>query len=317
MLLCKPLILSLFFLTRLRKILRTHSEWWKKTLGDFIPWLEFLIEYGYLIGEEKLLELKGPLTADPNYCDSTLESDVEVDVTDFGFVRVSLKTQTFKSRSCFKIFAYAMAAAPEICYIERIVPIETNNEDAQWSSQSNTLCDFPFFDSGLTGKNQIVSLSDTGIDLKSCYFKDNKYMNFGSGFDLYKRKIVQYVDHADRYDTTKGHGTHVAGTIAGHKSLDGASGSHGYANGVAPDAKLAFVDIGDATDKLDIPYIHDLLDYGYGAGARIHSASWGAADYSYSARSHWVDRYLNDNDSFLMIIAAGNAGPDAYRINSP
>jgi len=284
-------------------------EWAQQAMRDFFPWLEYLIEYGFLPGEEELLKLNEPLKNDPTYCDSTVENDIEVDLNGEGYALVSLTTRTFKSTSCFQIFAYAMAAAPEICYIERVVPTDTYNEDTKWISQSNRYCDFPFFDSGLTGKNQIVSLSDSGLDLESCYFKDSDDINY-KNVDLSRRKIVSYFDFVDERDNTHGHGTHVAGTIAGHKSVDGINDLDGYGNGVAPDAKLAFFDLGRTGKKgLKVPSdISWLLNFGNKIGAKIHSASWGSNENKYSVREQMIDNYLENDDSFLMIVAAGNEG---------
>lgn len=297
------------------------KEWWQKTMRDFVPWLEYLVKEGALPGQDELLELKGPLEDNPAYCDSTLQNETDIDRNSTGYARVSLTTNTFKSRSCFQIFAYAMAAAPEICYIERIAPVTTDNEDAQWTSQSNTVCDFPFFDSGLSGKNQIVSMSDSGIDLGSCYFKDSKDIEYSEGgnVDESRRKIIDYIDFADSSDDPKGHGTHVAGTIAGHKSLDGTTSLNGYGNGVAPDAKLAFVDLGKTgMGGLSVPNpVSLLLKYGRNAGAKIHSASWGSNEKKYSVQENIIDYDLKNDDSFLMIVAAGNSGPNAGTIGSP
>ena len=55
---------------------------------------------------------------------------------------------------------------------------------------------------------------------------------------------MQYVDYINTDERVNGHGTHVCGTIAGHKTLDGISGTDGFVNGVAKNAKIAFVDIG-------------------------------------------------------------------------
>lgn len=63
-------------------------------------------------------------------------------------------------------------------------------------------------------------------------------------FDLSRRKVVQYVDFVNSGEAVDGHGTHVAGTIAGHKSIDGITDSVGFADGIAKDAKLCFFDIG-------------------------------------------------------------------------
>lgn len=58
-----------------------------------------------------------------------------------------------------------------------------------------------------------------------------------------RRKVVQYLPHADDLEVD-GHGTHVSGIIVGRKSPDGVSTNEiGIADGVARDAKLAFVDI--------------------------------------------------------------------------
>jgi len=295
------------------------EEWVKNAMRQFVPWLGYLVENGALPGQEKLLEYQDSLEDDPTFCDSTFENDVNVEFkTEAGYALVSLTTETLKSRSCFQIFAYAMAAAPEICYIERVAPTTTENMDAIWASQSNTVCEVPFHDRGLTGTNQIVSLSDSGLDMNSCYFKDTDPVQLGYTIDLTNRKVVMYVDFVDSTDDIKGHGTHVAGTIAGHR-WNGTDESDGFANGVAPDANLAFYDLGETNkDGLSLPRpAYTLLSSGKSAGARIHSASWGSNQDYYTVIETEIDQYLNENDDFLMIVAAGNSGPSAGTIGSP
>ncbi len=59
-----------------------------------------------------------------------------------------------------------------------------------------------------------------------------------------RRKVIQYTPFADGTDFThNGHGTHVAGTIAGHKAVNGKTESDGKADGIAKDAKLAMFDL--------------------------------------------------------------------------
>jgi subtilisin family serine protease len=77
----------------------------------------------------------------------------------------------------------------------------------------------------VTGKGQIVQVVDTGLDQYSCFFYDENGVTATSNAsdvkantvttDLTKRKVVQYVAWVDSGDYESGHGTHVAGSVAG------------------------------------------------------------------------------------------------------
>lgn len=97
-------------------------------------------------------------------------------------------------------------------------------------------------------------------------------------------KISQYIPFVDSRDAQYGHGTHVAGTIAGARR-DGA----GMADGVAPGAKLAFMDIGDANQALRLPLDSQLLATGSPV-AKIHSMSWGSEINFYTTQSRNFDQ---------------------------
>ena len=138
-----------------------------------------------------------------------------------------------------------------------IVPkqVELHNAKAQWVLQGSvvkanddTSWRRPFFDSGLRGQGQIVSVSDTGLDVDSCYFKDAR----GNGdifntWDRSRRKVVRYdvsQRGGDVQDAYKGHGTHVVGTLGG-KHVRGRMGDGDDSKeGIAPAAKVHFFDIG-------------------------------------------------------------------------
>jgi subtilisin family serine protease len=87
---------------------------------------------------------------------------------------------------------------------------------------------------GLLGKNQIVGVSDTGLEEQSCYFSDSSGLVPRSKIsspiqDFSKRKVVQYVSYggADTADAMNGHGTHVSGTVAGRiQNSDITTGTH-------------------------------------------------------------------------------------------
>ena len=120
-----------------------------------------------------------------------------------------------------------------------------------------------------------------------------------------QRKVIQYDNYVDKSDYEWGHGTHVAGSVAGVKN-DGS----GIAKGIAYNAKLAFLDIGRSDGSLITPDVSRLLSTG-SPYAQIHSASWGGSYAGYGLMSYFFDSYTyNDNDELLVLIAAGNSGRD-------
>mmetsp|Transcript_33715 Transcript_33715/g.74240 ORF Transcript_33715/g.74240 Transcript_33715/m.74240 type:complete len:965 (+) Transcript_33715:233-3127(+) len=195
----------------------------------------------------------------------------------------------------------------KVCQIE-ITPTQTvANDHAQWLTQTAVRNEKPFFDVGLDGTGQVVALSDTGVDRDNCYFGDSSAV--GSTYSTGNRKLVLYDDYVNDNDYQYGHGTHVAGSILGNRE-DG----QGLGQGMAPGAKLAFIDIGFDNGALSLPSDDRLLGtgrnpLGQGPPAHIHSASWGVIGengYNYQCRS--FDSYMYSNDDFLILVAAGNDG---------
>ena len=140
----------------------------------------------------------------------------------------------------------------------------------------------------------------TGIDPDNCYFSDNTNGNIvrDGRTDLGKRKVVQYVPFADSFDANRGHGTHVAGSVAGK-----GEGTDGIVDGMAPNAKIAFFDIGysgsSGVSGLRVPNNPSMLfEPGQKATAKIHSASWGHMGHgTYGFGERLYDSFMASNDA--------------------
>ena len=97
-----------------------------------------------------------------------------------------------------------------------------------------------------------------------------------------------------------GHGTHVAGIIAGNGTK---------VRGVAPGAKLVNVSMVDGEGKLILPPDYGtLLSPAVKEGAFILNLSWGTPiGASYDEGSFKVDEFAYNNPEVLIVVAAGNA----------
>ena len=142
-----------------------------------------------------------------------------------------------------------------------------------------------------TGKGELIAVFDSGIDREHPDLKD-------------RVKSVEHLDAASGDDLV-GHGTHVAGIIAG----TGAA-SKGEIKGIAPEAKLAVIGFVDADQRPMIPANWaDLLARAVKRGAHIVNLSVGT-----NPRGHYdfgslaLDEFACANPDVLVVVAAGNSG---------
>lgn len=142
------------------------------------------------------------------------------------------------------------------------------------------------------GTGEVVAIADSGIDeahpaLRPAISSVIPLARVGDGSDL------------------NGHGTHVAGIIAGRGVVQPAL------RGTAPGAQLVVQCIVDADDKLTgLPAdLTTLLQAAYDLGARVHNNSWGAAvEGRYDAQAEQIDEFVWDHRDMLVVLAAGNRG---------
>ncbi len=226
------------------------------------------------------------------------------------------------------------------------------NDSTAWVGQSGTSGGqaTPVFNHGILGEGQIVAVLDTGVDIDSCYFRDSNATplnlpamnecNVGDPnptVDLTQRKVIavdflwdnECVGGISNFEwDTQGHGTHVAGTVAGDDISQ--PGVHNARDGMAPAAKLVIQDCGFQTDNCaDCPGIgcsvvdlNPIFQQAFDQGARIHTNSWGDEENEpnvgeYTAGSEDADEFMWNHPEFLLLFAAGNNGGTVNTVDSP
>jgi hypothetical protein len=172
---------------------------------------------------------------------------------------------------------------------------------------------------GFDGRGVTVSVADSGLGGGTA---DSTHPDLKGRADAFL-----YYGRLDGAADGHGHGTHVAGIIAG----DGATGEVDgfgalYGLGVAPQAHLVIQRIFDNTGNFEAPPLYETLTRdAVRSGAVIGSNSWGEeAQGRYDLAAHEFDALVRDADPeapgdqpYVIEFAAGNAGPGAQTIGSP
>jgi len=209
--------------------------------------------------------------------------------------------------------------------------VDTQNIKAKFVLQDRNFATTKMWDKGLTGAGQTVIVGDTGVDYDHCLFHDanRPTTEYKSHIGLYKstlpdynqRKIIWYITNwGDQSDDSSGHGTHVAGTIAGY--VDPSYPSKAIRDQLEPysghgkDTKLIVLDFKkNSINGLNIP--EDLYAQIFEPfttkvpSAAISSHSWGG-DVGYTSYSLSTDQFCYNNPYHLVIFAGGNNGVQGF-----
>ena len=166
----------------------------------------------------------------------------------------------------------------------------------------------PLTKRGLNGEGQIVGVLDSGLDVNHNFFYDSEHKFEYNKFDESQRKVVYYdTTYGDNGDHESGHGTHVSGTVVG-KSWKNNSEASLY-DGVAPEAKLYFVDLGkEDNPRRILAYDNvNVTEKAISKGVGIFSKSF-YSNIPVDEMSYIEDKISWDHKDFLTVISAGNEG---------
>ncbi|HMO04654.1 MAG TPA: S8 family serine peptidase [Kiritimatiellia bacterium] len=211
-------------------------------------------------------------------------------MTDRGLIRATLSASVVAD----------LATRAEVEWIEPYLKPQKWNDVAVRGNKMNVTN--VWFDLGITGAGQTIAICDTGLDTGNTNTLHRDFTNRVRGFGWRNGAFSA----ANSWSDTDGHGTHVAGSVAG----SGVSSTGRY-RGVAYQANLIFQ--GAGADLGGIPTdLNNLFRQAFTNGARIHSDSWGYDDNGYyNTDSRSLDMFVWSNKTMLILVAAGNQGIDA------
>jgi hypothetical protein len=187
----------------------------------------------------------------------------------------------------------------------------------------------PIHDLGLNGTGEIIGIADTGLDLSHCLFRDDSVDEPGPTHRKVFANVPGYEGHVS---SSFRHGTAVSASAVGYCNSDFCSSKNaGEENGIAPGAKVAFIDVGaersegNVTVPVPVDFVlrniqpisllfKRMLD---NFSAPVSSSSWGTLGIANSDDSNQLDEFIHSNEgsSALPAFAAGNSGNEDVKVS--
>jgi len=184
---------------------------------------------------------------------------------------------------------------------------------------------------GYTGAGVVVAVADTGLDTGNPASIHQDFQGRVQNISSWPVQNIAWApgcspsnigDDDGAADVDSGHGSHVAGSVAGNGAR-----SSGQFKGLAYQAGITFQAIEQYTDwptscppsltdgfyLTGIPDdVRELLTQVYNWGARIQNNSWGGGDFGdYDTQASYFDDFVYENPDMAVVVSAGNSGDDA------
>nr|WP_194755530.1 S8 family serine peptidase [Aliidiomarina indica] len=210
----------------------------------------------------------------------------------------------------------AISLKPEVRSVWLNRPLEYFNAGSRQITGVDQVQGQDFIDrNGLefTGKGVTVVVHDSGIDAghQDHFFGETVVENVQGLTHAQALRLLGtngfWLEGQVNTDTNSGHGTHVAGTIAGNGVM-----SNGKYAGVAPDAELVGYGSGGGIAILDALGGFDYAIsnvYSFNSPIRIISNSWGSSGKFDPNGPITIATYKAYQLGILSVFAAGNSGP--------
>lgn len=175
-----------------------------------------------------------------------------------------------------------------------------------WLDEAVPLISVPrVWQSDFTGKGVKVAILDTGID--------GEHPDFSGRISAWRDFVDPEGPDADRPRDPNGHGTHVAGIVAGSGRA-----SDGRFRGVAPDAELVVARVLDEAGNGRTSTVMAGVEWAVEQGAQVINISLGGPPFP-SDGTDALSYLCNAAVDLGVVVcaAAGNLGPSGHTVGSP
>jgi len=197
------------------------------------------------------------------------------------------------------------------------------NNNVQWVVQTGWQPSVPpdssgrrIWRKGLRGQGIVISLTDTGINVDHEMFADPQIPIRDPGIYLHHRKIIAYrLRDWGAFGDVDNRGYHGTGNCGAAAGNDETNGNGSDLDGIAPEARIYFIDVGDRGANIrvieDMTTLFDSLYLAPGIGAPIPqtSLSWGQEVNNgsrYKIQDATADASAWRYPELLIICSAGN-----------
>ncbi|MEA3588938.1 S8 family serine peptidase [Pseudidiomarina sp. 1APP75-27a] len=246
------------------------------------------------------------------------QSTIEPVLQNLGIPFLALKTMPMAGATVTKLQLEALMVNPAVSSIYANTPLEYSNYTSGEITGGHYVQDYY----GLDGHGVTIAVLDSGVDAThpdlEFQTKTVENVKIVGDLDLLGGRNA-FIEGVPNSDTSSGHGTHVAGTVAGSgmASVNDERRAY-YHDGIAPGASLIGLGAGEG-----ISILYALLGFDYAIANQdrldidIITNSWGGGDGAEFDPNNPINKASFEAYSKGMVVsfAASNSGPAEDTLN--
>ncbi|WP_417691094.1 S8 family peptidase [Pseudidiomarina sp.] len=264
---------------------------------------------------ENLQEFVGPYQVIVSFHE---QSKIDQILPNLGIPYKSLQTMPMAGATVTKLQLEALLANPSVSSVYADAPLQYSNYTSGEITGGHYVQDFY----GVDGQGVTIAVLDSGVDAThpdlEFQTKTVENVKIVGDLDLLGGRNA-FIEGVPNSDTSSGHGTHVAGTVAGSgmASMNDERRAY-YHDGIAPGANLVGLGAGEG-----ISILYALLGFDYAIANQdrlaidIITNSWGGGDGAEFDPNNPINKASFEayRQGMVVSFAASNSGPAEDTLN--